>query len=349
MEALATKTTKPKLEPIQVNKGERLELQKKLYNYIINKWNKSDEADIPLSRAEISQAIGCEVYKVSNIVNALIDKKLIEMNRVRKRNTDIYSVFEIRTAPNYELTPEQHDILIYIKNRKDAYDVEELSVKVAIEYFVLVKELKGLKEKGLIDMWHSKNRDGYAYNVRNNSKGEYECLLIEFFYTDKDRIKRRKEKINRINKMRYNQSILKRINKAKEREQDLANYGACTAIGDRRRLGDVSANAIKNYEVLCNECADKVLLEAFKKTFIEAMSEAKSEIDNGKLYHTQKFKFPFYGGVDRLVAISLAKSYTYDFANNEIKEVVIIDKINCNLINKRSEFRKGFNNENNEN
>ncbi|MBH0262583.1 hypothetical protein I6663_08500 [Helicobacter pylori] len=227
--------------------------------------------------------------------------------------------------------------------------MDELAIKVAIDYFLLVKELKDLKEKGLIDMWHSKNSDGYAYNIRNNSKGEYECLLIEFFSTDKDRVKRRKEKLNRINKMRYNQSILKRIEKAKEKEKDLANYGTCTAIGDRRRLGDASANAIKNYEVLCNECADKILLEAFKKTFIEAISDAKKEIDNGKLYHTQKFKFPFYDSVDRLVAVSLAKSYTYDFASNEIKEVVIIDKINCNLINKRSEFRKGFTNENNEN
>lgn len=349
MEALVTKTTKSKLEPIPVNKGERLELQKKLYNYIVKKWNRIDKDDIPLNRAEISQAIGCEVHRVSNIVNSLIDKKLIEMDRLKKRLIDIYSVFKIRTAPNYKLTPEQQDVLFYLKNRKNAYEVNELAGKVAMEYYPLVKELKDLKEKGLIDMWHSKNSDGYAYNVKNNSKGEYECLLIEFFYTDEDRIKRSKEKINRINKMRYNQAILKRINKAKEKEKDLANYGSCVAIGERRRLGDASANAIKNYEVLCNECADKVLLEAFKKTFIEAINEAKREIDKGKLYHTQKFKFPFYGSVDRLVAISLAKSYTYDFASNEIKEVVIIDKINCNLINKRIKFRKGFNNENNEN
>ncbi len=83
---------------------------------------------------------------------------------------------------------------------------------------------------------------------------------------------------------------------------------------------------------------------------ISAMSsniiDAKSEIDRGKLYHTQKFKFHFYGLIDRLVAISLAKSYTYDFATNEIKEVVIIDKINCNLINKANKFKKGENNEN---
>lgn len=346
MEALATKTTKPKLEPIEVTKGGRLELQKNLYNYIIKKWNKSDKANIPINRLEISEAIGCEIYRVSNIVNALVDKNLIEMDRLKKRNVDIYSVFKIRTAPNYDLTPEQKDILIYLKNRKGAYNVGQLSSKVAIEYFLLVKELKDLKEKGLINMWHSKNSDGYTYNVRNNPKGQYECLLIEFFFSEQDRIKRRKEKINRINKMRYNQSILKRIEKAKEREKDIANYGACVSIGDRRRLGDASANAIKNYEVLCSECADRIVLEAFKKTFIEAINEAKSEIDNGKLYHTQKFKFPFYGCVDRLVAISLAKSYTYDFANNEIKEVVSIDKINCNLINKRTKFRKGFNHEN---
>ncbi|GHQ64908.1 hypothetical protein VN0401_00020 [Helicobacter pylori] len=73
MEA-ATKTTKPTLEPIPVNKGERLELQKKLYNYIITKWNKSDKNNIPLNRAEISQAIGCAIHRVSNIVNSLIDK-----------------------------------------------------------------------------------------------------------------------------------------------------------------------------------------------------------------------------------------------------------------------------------
>lgn len=346
MGALATKTTKPTLEPIEVTKGERLELQKKLYNYIIKKWNKSDKDNIPLNRAEISKSIGCKVHRVSNIINSLIDKNLIEMGRLKKRNVDIYSVFKIRTAPNYELTLEQQDILIYLKNRKDAYDVNELSSKVAIEYYLLVKELKELKEKGLIEMWHSKNSEGYAYNIRNNSKGEYECLLIEFFFSEQDRIKKRKEKINRIKKMRYNQSILKRIEKAKEREKDVANYGACVAIGDRRRLGDASGNAIKNYEVLCNECADEILLELFKKTFIEAINEAKSEIDNGKLYHTQKFKFPFYWEVDRLVAISLAKSYTYDFTSNEIKEVVIIDKINCNLINKRIKFRKGFNNEN---
>ncbi|MFP6289960.1 hypothetical protein ACLGEF_07935, partial [Helicobacter pylori] len=138
----------------------------------------------------------------------------------------------------------------------------------------------------------------------------------------------------------------KRIEKAKQKEKDLSNYGACVAIGDRRRLGDISANAIKNYHTLCNECADNVLLEAFKISFIEAITEAKSEIDNGKLYHTQKFKFPFYGGVDRLVAISLAKSYTYDFNSNEIRGVVIIDKINCNLISKANKFTQGVTNEN---
>lgn len=349
MEALATKTTKPQLDPIEVIKGERLELQKKLYNYIIAKWNQSEKEYIPLSRAEISQAIGCEAHRVSNIVNSLVDKNLIEIERLKKRLVDIYSVYKMRTAPNYDLTPEQKDILIYLKNRKGAYDVEELARKVAIEYYPLVKELKDLKEKGILDMWHSKNDDGYAYNIRNNSKGTDEAILIEFFFNPQDRVKRRKEKLNRINKMLYDQSMLKRIEKAKEREKDLSYYGACVFIGERRRLGDASANAIKNYEVLCNECADKALLEAFKKTFIEAISEAKSEIDKGKLYHTQKFKFPFYGSVDRLVALSLAKSYTYDFASNEIKEVVIIDKINCNLINKRIKFREGFNNENNEN
>ena len=349
METLATKTTNPTLEPIPVNKCERLELQKNLYNYIIAKWNKSDKDDIPLNRLEISQNIGCKVNRVSNIVNKLIHKNLIEVDRLKKRNIAIYNVFKIRTAPNYDLTPEQQDILIYIKNIKNAYDVSQLSIKVAIEYYSLVKELKDLKEKGLIDMWHSKNSEGYAYNIRNNSKGTYEVMLIEFFYSAQDREQRRKEKIKRISKMRYNQSILKRIEQAKQKEKDIAKYGACVAIGDRRRLGDASANAIKNYEVLCNECADNVLLEEFKKIFIEEISEAKSEIDKGKLYHTQKFKFPFYGSVYRLVAISLAKSYTYDFATNELKEVVIIDKINCNLINKRIKFRKGVNNENNEN
>lgn len=349
MEALATNTTKPILEPIPVSKGERLELQKKLYNYIIAKWNNSGKDYVPLNRAEISKEIGCKVHRVSSIVGSLIDRSLIEMDRLKKRLNDIYNVFKIRTAPNYELTPEQKDILIYLKNRKYTYDASELAIKVALEYFPMIKELKDLKEKGLIEMWYSKNSDGYAYHIRNNLKGYYECLLIEFFYTDKDRVKRQKEKKRRTEKMRYNQSILKRIKKAKEREKDLADYGACAAIGERRRLGDISANAIKNYEVLCSECADKILLEAFKKSFIEEIKEAKKEIDNGKLYHTQKFKFPFYGSVDRLVAISLAKSYSYDFNNNEIKEVVIIDKINCNLINKRIKFRKGFNNENNEN
>ncbi|GHS04171.1 hypothetical protein JP0113_06610 [Helicobacter pylori] len=139
--------------------------------------------------------------------------------------------------------------------------------------------------------------------------------------------------------MRYNQALLNRIEKAKEKEKDLAKYGACAAIGERRRLGDISANAIKNYNILCNECTDEILLEAFKKSFTEAITEAKNEIDNGKLYHTQKFKFPFYGCVDRVVAISLAKSYTYDFTTNEIKEVLIIDKINCNLISKANKFK----------
>ncbi|MFP6292058.1 hypothetical protein ACLGDZ_03200 [Helicobacter pylori] len=195
-------------------------------------------------------------------------------------------------------------------------------------------------------MWHSKNSDGYAYNVKNNEKGEYEAILIEFFYSQQDRIKMRKEKKSRFNKMRYNKSLLKRIEKAKEKEKDIANYGTCVAIGERRRLGDASTNAIKNYTILCKECADNVLLEAFKKSFIEAITTAKKEIDNGKLYHTKKFKFPFYGCVDRLVAISLAKSYTYDFNSNEIKEVVIIDKINCNLISKANKFKQGEKNEN---
>ncbi len=290
MEALATKITKPTLEPIEVNKGERLELQKKLYNYIIKKWNNTSQDNIPLNRSEISQAIGCEIHRVSSIVNSLIDKGLIEMDRLKKRNIDIYNVFRIRTAPNYDLTLEQKDILIYLKNRKDAYDVDELASKVAIEYFFLVKELKDLKEKGLIDMWHSKNSDGYSYNVRNNSKGELEAALIEFFFSKQDRIKKRKEKKDRINKMLYTQAILKRIEKAKEKEKDLANYGTCVAIGERRRLGDTSTNAIKNYEALCNECADKILLEAFKKTFTEAVNEAKSEIDKGKLYHRRDAK-----------------------------------------------------------
>lgn len=346
MEALATKTAKPTLEPIPVSKGERLELQKKLYNYIITKWNNTNQDSIPLNRVEISQAIGCEIYRVSNIVNSLIDKGLIEMDRLKKRLVDIYNVFSIRTAPNYDLTPEQQDILIYLRHRKCAYDCYELANRVAMEYFPMVKELKDLKEKGLIDMWHSKCSEGYAYNIKNNSKGEFGASLIEFFYSKQDRINRKKERKSRFNKMLYNKTILKRIEKAKEKERDLANYGACVAIGGRRRLGDISTNAIKSYEVLCKECADNVLLEAFKKSFIEAITEARNEIDKGKLYHTHKFKFPFYGTIDRSVAISLAKSYTYDFTTNEIKKVVIIDKINCNLISKANKFKQGVKNEN---
>ncbi|WRD33090.1 hypothetical protein E5K52_07745 [Helicobacter pylori] len=169
METLATKTTKPTLEPIPVNKGERLELQKKLYNYIITKWNNSNEAYITLNRSEISQAIGCEVHRVSNIVSSLVDKGLIEMDRLKTRSVDIYHVFRIRAATNYDLTQEQQDILIYLHHRKGTYIVDELSGKVAIEYFPLVKELKDLKEKGLIDMWYSKDSDGYAYNVKSET------------------------------------------------------------------------------------------------------------------------------------------------------------------------------------
>ncbi len=48
---------------------------------------------------------------------------------------------------------------------------------------------------------------------------------------------------------------------------------------------------------------------------ISAMSssiiDAKSEIDSGKLYHTHKFKFPFYGSVDRLVAILLNFQFNF--------------------------------------
>ncbi len=43
-----------------------------------------------------------------------------------------------------------------------------------------------------------------------------------------------------------------------------------------------------------NDELKKDLLESFKKTFNEEIKEAKGEIDRGKLYHTQKFKFPFY-------------------------------------------------------
>ncbi|WRA93409.1 hypothetical protein E5L44_05325 [Helicobacter pylori] len=50
-------------------------------------------------------------------------------------------------------------------------------------------------------MWHSKDRDGYAYNIKNNSKGEFEATLIEFFFSETDRIKRRKEKKHRFNKV----------------------------------------------------------------------------------------------------------------------------------------------------
>lgn len=346
MEALATKTTKPLLETISVSKGERLELQKKLYNYIITKWNESDKDFISLNRAEISQAIECGINRISNLVSALIDKGLIEIDRLKKRSIDIYKVVGIRAGTNYDLSQDQQEILIYLHHRKGAYNVDELANKVAIEYFSLVKGLKGLKEKALIEMWHSKGSDGYAYNVKDNEKGAYEARLFEFFYSQQDRDKIRNDKKARFNKMHCHKALLARIEKAKQKEKDLTKYGACVEIGNRRRLGDISANAIKNYNILCNECADEVLLEAFKKRFIEAITEAKNEIDNGKLYHTHKFKFPFYGCVDRLVAISLAKSYTYDFNANEIKEVLIIDKINCNLISKANKFKQGATNEN---
>ncbi|GAA8544915.1 hypothetical protein HpBT274_16770 [Helicobacter pylori] len=52
---------------------------------------------------------------------------------------------------------------MYLLKRKGAYRVDKLANKVAIEYFSLVGELKGLKEKALIDMWHSKGNDGYVY------------------------------------------------------------------------------------------------------------------------------------------------------------------------------------------
>ena len=346
MEALATKPIKPILETISVCKGERLELQKKLYNYIITKWNESDKDFITLNRAEISQAIGCGINRVSNLIYSLIDKGLLEIERLKKRSIGVYKVLRIKTFKNYDLKQEQQDILIYLHHRKGAYRVDELANRVAMEYFSLVNELKGLKDKALIDMWYSKESDGYAYNVKNNKKGEYESRLIEFFYSKQDKLNKSEEKKKRFAKMRYNQALLARIEKAKQKEKDLVKYGACVDIGARRRLGDISANAIKNYEVLCNECADNFLLEAFKKSFIEAITEAKNEIDKGKLYHTHKFKFPFYGCVDRLVAISLAKSYTYDFTNKEIKEVLIIDKINCNLISKANKFTQGVKNEN---
>lgn len=348
MEGLATKTTKPTLETIPVSKGERLELQKKLYNYIINKWNESDKEFVSLNRAEISQAIGCGINRVSGIVSALINKGVVGMGRARKRRIDIYKVLHIRAGTNYDLSQEQQDILIYLHYRKGTYNADELADRVAIEYFNLVKELKELKEKALIDMWHSKESDGYVYNVENNEKGQHEARLIEFFHSQQDRRKIRQEKKTRSSKMRYSQALLARIEKAKQKqkEKDLAKYGACAEIGGRRRLGDISANAIKTYNILCSACADEILLEAFKRSFVEAITEAKNEVDNGKLYHTQKFKFPFRGCVDRLVAISLAKSYTYDFTTNEIKEVLIIDKINCNLISKAKEFKQGVSNEN---
>lgn len=346
MGELATKATKPILETIPVSKGRRLELQKKLYNYIITKWNKSDKDFISLNRAEISQAIECRINRVSNLVSALTTKGLVEMDRIKKRSIDIYHVLGIRAGTNYDLSQDQQDILIYLLHRKGAYKVEELVNKVAIEYSSLVKELKGLKEKALIEMWHSKEDEGYFYNVDSNKKGLHEARLIEFFCSNQDRGKRRKNKINRFNKMRSHQALLTRIEKAKQKEKDLAKYGACVDIGARRRLGDIGTAAIKNYNILCSACANAVLLEAFKKSFIEAITEAKNEIDNGKLYHTQKFKFPFYGCVGRLVAISLAKSYTYDFTTNEIKEVLIIDKINCNLISKANRFKQGVSNEN---
>ena len=346
MGLLATKTTNPILETIPVPKGERLELQKNLYNYIITKWNKSEKDFIPLNRAEISQAIGCAITRASKIVNALIDKGIVEVNRLERRSIDICHVLAIRAGTDYDLSQDQQDILTFLSHKKGAYNVDGLVNMVAMEYFSLVKELKGLKEKALIDMWYSKESDGYTYNVKNNKKGKYEARLIEFFYSQQDRIKRRKEKKDRFSKMRSDQALLACIEKAKQKEKDLAKYGVCVDIGCRRGLGDISANAIKNYNILCNECADGILLAAFKKRFTEAITEAKNEIDNGKLYHTQKFKFPFYGCVDRAVTISLAKSYTYDFTTNEIKEVLIIDKINCNLIKKANKFKQGVSNEN---
>ncbi|BEE29675.1 hypothetical protein ATCC49503_11950 [Helicobacter pylori] len=147
MERVATKKTNPTLEPIAVTKGERLELQKNLYNYIIKKWNNTNQDKIPLNRVEISQAIGCEVHRVSNIVNSLIDKGLIEMDRIKKRNVDIYNVFKIRTATNYDLNHKQQDILIYLHHRKGAYNCDELASRVAMEYFPMLEDLKDLKSR----------------------------------------------------------------------------------------------------------------------------------------------------------------------------------------------------------
>ncbi len=75
------------------------------------------------------------------------------MDRLKKRSVDIYNVFKIRTATNYELTQDQRDILIYLHHRKGAYNCDELASRVAMEYFPMIKDLKDLKEKGLIDMW----------------------------------------------------------------------------------------------------------------------------------------------------------------------------------------------------
>ncbi|MDU9711565.1 hypothetical protein RGC52_07610 [Helicobacter pylori] len=62
--------------------------------------------------------------------------------------------------------------------------------------------MKELKEKGIVDMWYSKGSDGYTYNVKNNKKGAYEASLIDFFYSEQDRINIRKEKVNRLHNMR---------------------------------------------------------------------------------------------------------------------------------------------------
>lgn len=167
-----------------------------------------------------------------------------------------------------------------------------------------------------------------------------------------------KEIYEREYRHKYSKITTTILNSTRDKEQAFMtftqNIRTLKEIQDNKEVESIKPKLEKLYDHMNLEC---IRLQDFdeKMSRVKDVSN-KLEDDLNKNYkklseelNKQQTQYITILGIFASIVLTLAKSYTYDFASNEIKEVVIIDKINCNLINKRLKFRKGFNNENNEN
>ncbi|WP_120855079.1 hypothetical protein [Helicobacter pylori] len=74
-------------------------------------------------------------------------------------------------------------------------------------------------------MWYSKNSDGYTYNVKNNGKGAYEAILIEFFHSNEYKIKIRKEKKADLIRCAITNPYLNALKKQRKKKKTLPTMG----------------------------------------------------------------------------------------------------------------------------